>query len=277
MPSNDRAALESWLRANGAPWLIVRHGIGGRLSRDLGGLVAIVGFALRWFVTALVRSRSALVGVLPLLLVGVVLSFYSTEFWQTIGNLHGLPIVLVLAMFVLLSTAFVASQAKPDFDALGEFADASALTAALPEAKASTELPEGDWQAPPLRRLERANLLLVSVLAQVLAATVIGAAVAVFFIVLGFLSVDLSVTAIWIGHAPSRLFTVTLAGHKYAMTNQLLRVSAFLGAFAGFYFIVSSTTDQRMRQSSATDHDAHLRTTLAVRSVYRGLLARDAS
>jgi hypothetical protein len=64
-----------------------------------------------------------------------------------------------------------------------------------------------------------------------------------------------------------------LAGHQYALTGQLLRVSAFLGTFAGFYFIVSSTTDQRMRQNTSADHHEHLRTVLAVRSVYRGLIS----
>lgn len=275
MPTNERASLESWLRANGAPWLVVRDGPWQRFVSNLTGWLAIVGFALRWFVNALVRSRSGLLGVLPLLLVGVVLSFFSTETWQTIGSLHGLPIVIVIAMFVLLGAAFVSRQARPDLRALAEFADADAVHAALPEPiHVRGALADEYWQSPPLRRAERANLLLVSVLAQVLAATVIGAAVALFFILLGLLSVSVSVTQTWIGHHPGVLTRFNLAGHEYALTNELLRVSAFLGTFAGFYFIVSSTTDQRMRQNVSSDHDHHLRAMLAVRSVYRGLLDR---
>ena len=272
MPTNDRTALEGWLRSNGAPWLVVRDGTWGRFGAHVSGLVAITGFALRWFVNALLRSGSGLLSVLPLLLVGVVLSFFSTETWQTIGSLHGLPIVIVIAMFVLLGAAFVSRQAKPDLRALAEFADAAEVGSVLPSAiRLPEELSDDYWRAPPLRRAERANLMLVSVLAQVLAATVIGVAVALFFILLGLLSVSLSVTETWIGHHPGVLTQFTLAGHEYALTNELLRVSAFLGTFAGFYFIVSSTTDQRMRQNVTSDHDHHLRRMLAVRAVYRGL------
>jgi hypothetical protein len=222
----------------------------------------------------LLSSRGALLSVLPLLLVAVVLSFFSTETWQTVGGLHGLPIVLVLAMFVALGSAFVASQAKPDLDALANFADGDAVRAALPATVHVTgDLADGFWHSPPLKRIERANLLLVSVLAQVIAATVIALAVAAFFILLGLLAVSVPVTEIWIGHPASVLVRFTLAGHEYALTNQLLRVSAFLGTFAGFYFIVSSTTDQRMRQTASADHDQHLRHMLAVRSTYRGLLS----
>lgn len=274
MPLRDRANLELWLRTNGAPWLVVRDGMWRRLGSNLSGLVAIIGFALRWFVSALLASRSALLSVLPLLLVAVVLSFFSTETWQTIGSLHGLPIVLTLALFVGLGAAFVASQAKPDLVALADFPDTAAVRAALPDAVGlPAALADDTWQTPALKRSERANLLLVSVLAQVIAATVIGLAVAAFFVLLGLLSISIPVTESWIGHAPAVWVRFTVAGHEYALTSQLLRVSAFLGTFAGFYFIVSSTTDQRMRQTAAADHDKHLRAMLAVRCVYHGLLA----
>lgn len=272
MPVSDRTALELWLRANGAPWLVVRTGPLRRLASGPIGLVAIVGFAMRWFVSALVRSRSALAGVLPLLLVGVVLSFFSTETWQTIGSLHGLPMLLVVALFAGLAAAFVARQAKPDLGVLAEFADAPAVAAALPETvRLSRALADGSWEPPPLRRTERLNLLLVSVLAQVLAAAVIGLAVAAFFVLLGLFSISVPVTDSWIGHPASVWLRFTLAGHEYALTGQLMRVSTFLGTFAGFYFIVSSTTDARMRQGASADHAEHLRATLAVRTVYLAL------
>lgn len=280
MSVNDRAGrdgLELWLRTNGAPWLVVRRGLWRRLASDASGLVAIVGFALRWFVSAALRSRGVLLGVLPLLLVAVVLSFFSTETWQTIGSLHGLPIVLILGLFVALGAAFVATQATPDLQALAGFADADAARAALPESLHPSLTPDEGWQPPPLRRAERANLLLVSVLAQVIAATVIGLAVAAFFVLFGLLSISVPVTESWIGHSPSVWLRFTLVGHEYALTAQLMRVSAFLGTFAGFYFIVSSSTDQRMRQGAAADHDAHLRAMLAVRWLYRAGLARAAA
>jgi hypothetical protein len=269
---NDRTGFELWLRTNGAPWLVARDGVWRRAAAHFTGLVAIVAFAVRWFVSTLVRSRSSLVGVLPLLLVAVTLSFFSTETWQTIGNLHGLPIVLVLLLFALLGAAFVARQSRPDLGGLAEFADADAVAAALPpHVHPPRELAGEFWLAPPLRRVERLNLLLVSVLAQVIAATVIGLAVAAFFALLGLLSIDVPVTESWIGHPASVWFRFAVAGHEYAVTGQLMRVSAFLGTFAGFYFIVSSTTDQRLRPGAAAAHEEHLRAMLAVRAMYCAL------
>jgi hypothetical protein len=264
----DRGDIELWLRTNGAPWLVRRRGLVRRAVSDVSGLVAILGFALRWFLTSLIRSRAALVLVLPLLLVAVVLAFFSTEIWQTIGDLHGLPMIVLILLFAGMAAAFVSRQSRPDLTALGTFADETAVRECLPESL--RRVPVGDPGAPPtLAKSERLNLVLVSALAQVVAAAVIGAAVAVFFIVLGVLTIDVEVAAVWIGHEPDVWFRFTLAGHEYAMTAQLGRVSVFLGTFAGFYFIVSSVSDERMRDSLSTAHDAHLRTVLAVRSAYR--------
>jgi hypothetical protein len=269
----QRVALETWLHANGASWLVVRDSKWARLAAPVTGLVAITGFGVRWFVGALLRSRSSLISVLPLLVVAVTLSFFSTETWQTIGSLHGLPIVLVLVLFIGLAGAFVSRQSKPDLDQLAAFADPAALAQALPDRiRMPTELAEDGWHPPRLGRAERANLLLVSVLAQVIAAAVIALAVAGFFVLLGLLSVTVAVTDSWIGHSARVLLHFRLAGHEYALTSELLRVSAFLGAFSGFYFIVSASTDQRLRESAGADHDRHLRSCLAVRAVYRRLL-----
>jgi hypothetical protein len=52
----------------------------------------------------------------------------------------------------------------------------------------------------------------------------------------------------------------------------LVRVSAFLGVFTGFYFIVSSSSDPRLRADLAADHEEHVRACLAVRHAYWELL-----
>ena len=263
---SDRSELELWLRANGAPWLVVRRGRWRRVISDGSGTIGIVGFAVRWFFTSLMRSKASLLGVLPLLLVAVVLSFFSTETWQTIGSLHGIPLVLVLALLIVLGWAFVATRSKPDLAALAEFADEDAVVAALPRSLARTGM--SATPPPPLWRAERINLLFVSALAQVIAATVVALAVAAFFVVLGVLAVDLTATQSWVSDSARVLTDVTVGGHQYVLTSQLLRVSAFLGTFAGFYLIVSSSTDPRLRESVASGHDDHLRCVLAVRALY---------
>jgi hypothetical protein len=95
-----------------------------------------------------------------------------------------------------------------------------------------------------------------------------------FFVVLGVLAVDRAAIVSWIGHDPRVAVSWTVAGHEYVLTNQLLRVSAFLGAFTGFYFIVSSSTDAALRAELAKGHERHVRACLAVRHAYWELLRR---
>src|SRR5215475_4935760 len=143
VPDPVAAALASWLRSNGAPALIPRRGV----LLALVGPFLLIGFMLRSLLQTVMRRSSSMVQVVPLLLVALTLSFFSTEVWQTIGRLHGLPLVLTTALFVALP------------ERLGHRLDAAAFDAAV---------------APPLRRRERANLIAISVLTQVITASVIG-------------------------------------------------------------------------------------------------------
>jgi len=116
---------------------------------------------------------------------------------------------------------------------------------------------------------ERTNLVVISVLAQIITAAVIGLIIAAFFIVLGVITIDKVALVSWIGsNRPSIIATWTLAGHSYIISNEMLRVSAFLGAFTGFYFIVTSSTDATMRADLTAGHERHVRTCLAVRHAY---------
>jgi hypothetical protein len=73
------------------------------------------------------------------------------------------------------------------------------------------------------------------------------------------------------------LATWTIAGHHYVLSNEMLRVGAFLGAFTGFYFIVTSSTDEAMRADLTAGHERHLRTCLAVRRAYWDAVRRNAT
>jgi len=259
------------LRSNGAPTLVPRRSF----WLAAAGPFLLIGFMLRSLVDAVTRRGSSMLQVIPLLLVALTLSFFSTEVWQTIGRLHGLPLVLTTLLFVALAAAFVTRQARPDLDELGHFADGTELRDALPHRLANGLLADHEFDpdaAPRLRRAERINLVVISVLAQVVTAAVIAVVVAAFFIVLGVLTVDRAAMVSWLGHGPRVVGSWRVAGHEYVLTNELLRVSAFLGAFTGFYFIVSSSTDEALRTHLAAGHRRHLRACLAVRHAYWELL-----
>jgi len=265
-------SLVAWLRSNGAPALVPNrtklHALGAMITTPF----LLVGFMLRSLGETITRRSSSMLQVVPLLLVALTLSFYSTEFWQTIGRLHGLPLVLATLLFLALALAFATRQGRPDLVRLAAFADADELRGALPVRLAQGRLADRDFTAEPaplLRRRERTNLIVISVLAQIITAAVIGLIIAAFFIVLGVITIDKVALVSWIGSSrPSIIATWTLAGHSYIISNEMLRVSAFLGAFTGFYFIVTSSTDATMRADLTAGHERHVRTCLAVRHAY---------
>jgi hypothetical protein len=247
-------ALELWLRSNGAPTLVPRRSF----ALVLIGPFLLIGYMLRSLAEAVTRRGSAMLQVVPLLLVALTL-----------------PLVLTTLLFLVLAAAFATRQARPDLDELGQFADADELRAALPPRLANSLLADRAVDpdaAPTLRRMERTNLVVISVLAQVVTATVIAAVVDAFFIVLGIVTVDRGALVSWLGHGPRVVASWDIAGHEYLLTNELLRVSTFLGAFTGFYFIVTSSTDEALRAHLAAGHRHHVRACLAVRHAYWELL-----
>jgi hypothetical protein len=265
------ASLVAWLRSNGAPALVPNrtklHALGAMITIPF----LLVGFMLRSLGETVTRRSSSMLQVVPLLLVALTLSFYSTEFWQTIGRLHGLPLVLATLLFLALALAFATRQGRPDLIRLAAFADPDELREALPVRLAEGRLADREFSvdpAPNLRRRERTNLIVISVLAQIITAAVIGLIIAAFFIVLGVITIDKVALVSWVGTKPSIIATWDLAGHHYIISNEMLRVSAFLGAFTGFYFIVTSSTDATLRADLTAGHERHVRTCLAVRHAY---------
>jgi len=271
MPDPVVASLVSWLRSNGAPALVPNRTKLNAFGALITSPFLLVAFMLRSLGQTVTRRSSSMLQVVPLLLVALTLSFYSTEFWQTIGRLHGLPLVLTTLLFLALAAAFATRQARPDLEKLAVFAAPDELRTALPPRLASGRLARHDFavdSAPRLRRRERINLVVISVLAQVTTAAVVGLIIAAFFIVLGIITVDRVALVSWVGPNPSVIATWSLAGHHYVLSNEMLRVSAFLGAFTGFYFIVTSSTDEAMRADLTAGHQRHVRTCLAVRHAY---------
>ena len=271
VPDPTVASLVTWLRSNGAPTLVPNRTKLNAVGALITGPFLLVGFMLRSLGQTVTRRSSSMLQVVPLLLVALTLSFYSTEFWQTIGRLHGLPLVLTTLLFLALASAFATRQSRPDLARLAAFADADELRGALPTRLARGRLSDREFTADPaprLRRRERANLIVISVLAQIITAAVIGLLIAVFFIVLGVITIDKVALVSWVGTKPSILASWSLAGHHYILSNEMLRVSAFLGAFTGFYFIVTSSTDEAMRADLTAGHERHVRTCLAVRHAY---------
>ncbi|MDT4919701.1 MAG: hypothetical protein QOI15_603 [Pseudonocardiales bacterium] len=238
--------------------------------RAVFGPFLLIGYMVRSLLRTVLERSNAMLAVVPLLLVALTLSFFSTEVWQTIGRLRGLPLVLTALLFVGLAAVFATRKGRPDLDRLATFDGTADVRAALPprlHAKLGDVVFEAG-AAPELRRRERTNLLAISVWSQVVTAAVIGALVFLFFVVLGLLAIDKTALVSWLGSDPQIVGDLVVDGHQYILSTELVRVSAFLGVFTGFYFIVSSSSDARLRADLVNDHEDHVRACLAVRHAH---------
>ena len=88
---------------------------------------------------------------------------------------------------------------------------------------------------------------------------------------LGVLTVDLATVKSWSQDTAQIWWQATIFDHHYALTAQHVRVSAFLGVFSAFYFVVSASTDKALRANLTERARVHAQTCLAVRAVYRRL------
>ncbi|MGH9133149.1 MAG: hypothetical protein ACRDZZ_04375, partial [Ilumatobacteraceae bacterium] len=126
---------------------------------------------------------------------------------------------------------------------------------------------------PPLNRGQRTNMLVLALTTQAVQITVVAAVVWMFFVLLGFVAVHPDTVAAWIGGEPDVLFDVSLGESTFVLTEQLMRVAAFLAAFSGLAFTVYLVTDQTYREEFRIDVADDLRQIFAVRLAYLELAA----
>ncbi len=234
------------------------------------GVPALAIFTIAWFVRALWRTGTGLAHVLPLLLVAVTFFFLTGETWMSIGRLTGIPFLLAFVLVLGLAIGALARRENSGLSGRRVEPDAAWFHQAVPRQL----LPDGPvrYLDPPLRYAERLNLRLVSILGRALVAVVVGLVVATFFLVFGVIVVDASVAETFAGAPPRIWWEITFANHTYVLTAEHFRVSAFLGAFAALYFIVSSSADSDLAAALSGDTRIHLRRALAVRAIYRAEL-----
>ena len=259
----------------------------------VGGLLAL---ALLWAITSYgvpsllhwaigrTRSQLALLGsvvvrALPLLLLFTTFLFINAEVWQVAGTLTGIVYLVVLAIFFLLGALFLLSRVPALMRRLNQFdrwRDVQRQLAGTPAESAYCALqldpaaPPDDHQ-PPIRA--RFNIGLVTLFSQGIQITVVAVMLGVFFVVFGVLAIPEATIAAWTGltdvHVVARL---DVGGRDLVLSEPLIRVAAFLGAFSGMYFTVQLATDSSYRDEFAEDVGPQLRQALAVRCVYRRAL-----
>jgi MFS family permease len=217
------------------------------------GLGAIVVWSARRLGGQLARSLLLLARAIPLLLFFSLLLFLTTEMWQVFGERTGATLVAIGLLLALVATTFLAARLPREIDLLERDATDSA--------------------APPLRRLQRANVGLVLLIGHGLQIVVVTLAIGAFFVAFGTIAIDAGVMQAWLGTPGHEIFGVTVLDVPLRPTTELLRVSGAIAALSGVYYAISVLTDDRYREEFLEEITGQLRETFVARGEYLALRA----
>ncbi len=223
---------------------------------------------------------NVVVRALPLLLLFTTFLFINAEVWQVAGTLTGVVYVAVLGIFFLLGAVFVLSRVPALMRQLNRFEDWGAVVGLSAGTPAEGVPARPDPSRPVVDRptiRQRLNIGLVTVFSQAIQITLVAVILSAFFVLFGVLAIPEDTIVAWTALDDVRTYLrVGVGGRELVLTEPLIRVSAFLGAFTGMYFTVQLSTDASYREEFAEDVAPQLRQALAVRCVYRRALTAGA-
>jgi hypothetical protein len=216
------------------------------------------------------------VRALPLLLLFTTFLFINAEVWQVAGTLTGIVYVAVLGIFFILGAVFVLSRVPSlmrDLNRFASWSEVGELVVATPAAGVFSGLQVDGARAPDENRpnvRQRLNIGLVTIFSQAIQVTLVGLTLTGFFVLFGFLAIPESTVEAWTTlDSVEVLADVSVGDRVLVLSEPLIRVAAFLGAFSAMYFTVLLSTDAMYRDEFTEDVAPDLRQALAVRCVYR--------
>jgi hypothetical protein len=95
-------------------------------------------------------------------------------------------------------------------------------------------------------------------------------------VLFGMIMLSESLTRSWVGGRVDVLWRFELANNTFVLTEELLKVAIFLGAFSGLYFMVVLLTDATYREEFLEQVLSDVRDAFAVRVAYLAYLRRAA-
>ncbi len=215
------------------------------------GLLAI----MRWVIVRLAGQLRSSLGLLakavPLLAIFALLSFTTEEMWDMFGKMAMFDYVAVIALFVILGSAFLLVRVPRETGRL------------------AGEAGEGQ----PLSRAQRFNVGLVLFVSQATQVLFVSLTVGLFFVLFGLLAVNESLREEWLGIPGDNVVTFSVGGEDFQVTEQLLRVAGGLAAFSGFYFAVAMVTDSTYREEFLAELTSEMGASFRARAAYLRLRA----
>ncbi|MFZ5849059.1 MAG: hypothetical protein ACOYX5_16950 [Actinomycetota bacterium] len=232
----------------------------------------------RWAVARTFRSLGLLFPLvtraLPLLLVFVMFLFINAEVWEVGAALDGGVLWVTVMLFVGLAVAFLLARLPEELDAVADEVQGErlvALTRGTPLEAVAARLVEAGEQPldhsedASVRGFQKANLVVVLLVAQIVQVLLLSASVLAFFIVFGTVAMKNTVVEGWIGDQDLHGWGV---GY---LSAELVQVSVFLAGFSGMYFTVAAITDDVYRKQFFTTITRELDRAVAARVAYQAL------
>ncbi|HSE10181.1 MAG TPA: hypothetical protein VLB29_16090 [Nocardioidaceae bacterium] len=238
----------------------------------------------RWAVTRTFKSLGLLFPLvtraLPLLLVFVMFLFINAEVWEVGAALDGGVLWVTVLLFAGLAVAFLLARLPEELDAVDDEVDSQrlvVLTRGTPLNQAAERLVDkgesgiGLAEDSTVRGFQKANLIVVLLVAQIVQVFLLSLSVLAFFIVFGTVAMKSSVVEGWIGDQQLNPWGV---GY---LSAELVQVSVFLAAFSGMYFTVAAITDEVYRKQFFTSITRELERAVGARTVYHYLKSQPTS
>jgi hypothetical protein len=231
----------------------------------------IGGWALRRAFASLGLLFPLATRALPMLLLFVTFLFINTEVWQVTHGMDDGVIWGAVLFFGLAAVGFLLVRLDEELDqfddhiAVETFLDVTADTPLAETARRLVEEGHDLQGEAEVTGLQKANLVLVLLVAQAVQVLLLAVAVFCFFVVFGTVAIDDDVIKSWIGELP----TYPLGQHL--VSRELARVSIFLAAFSGLYFTVYAVTDNIYREQFFAKIMRELARVVGARICYREL------
>ncbi|HQV57675.1 MAG TPA: hypothetical protein PKV27_06665, partial [Ilumatobacteraceae bacterium] len=219
------------------------------------GVIPLLVWVIRRTTSALPDLRNAAVRALPMMILFIGFLLYTTEIWQTFGRMRGWPFVTTQLIFAALGAMFVMARLRPDTESVERFTtwdDVYAHAADTPAARLLVDR-NSEVVEIPLSKREKRNVKLVVFANQLIMALTVAVVMGLFFLLIGFLTIDAALVKNWLGTEARAIFVLDYQGRRLVLSEEHVRVAVFLATFSAFYFAVYSVSDPSLRDGLRDD------------------------
>lgn len=225
-------------------------------------LDGMLGWAARRSLRELAAATPAVARILPLLLLTVLLAFFTGELWQIAAAISQLRMVLLclflvglIVVIVLPATADMVEEEDQDGDHVDLLEDTPFVTVEATRSRLTIS--------------ERFNLLIVSMSVQAVQIFVFIVLTFAVFAIFGAIALTPALIRVWTGQDPEQL---TFVGIGLPMDWAMFRVCLILALFSGVSFAASTLMDEKYRELFLERVAAEVRRNIAARHRYRTTL-----